>query len=87
MNEEHIKKFQLTISRNDIDKYNRLSNEFVKIAVKSIEGTDDYELILGWKYLILAKLFDKKINCYIVDKSREALINELCTKLEDNQEV
>ena len=49
----------------------------LKVAIKQIKDSDKYELILGWKALIGAKIFDKKLKGYIVDLNRKDLLEKI----------
>lgn len=81
INEKHIKRIQIDISRKVINKFLESSSENVKVAVRPIENTENYELLIGWRIMILSKLFDKNVKCYVVDKSREELVQELYSKI------
>lgn len=86
VNEEHFAGFSFNISKKSMREYEK-KYEKAKIVVKPIEKTNDYELLIGWKSLILAKLLNKnkKIQCVVVDKSREELVNELFDYYEKEQ--
>ena len=67
---EHLKSTTVDFSK----KY--LKND-LKVAIKKLPDSDKYELILGWKALIGARIFDKKLIGYIVDENREELLEKI----------
>lgn len=71
LDEEHLKHTIVDFSKKYV-----LNKELIAV-VEPIKDSDEYKLILGWKPLITAKLFDKEITCYITNKTKEELRNEL----------
>lgn len=49
----------------------------LKAAIKPIEKTDKFELVLGWKDLLSAKFFDRDLSVYIVKEDRKTLVKKL----------
>ena len=78
IDEEHLNPTNVEFNKNYI-----LNTNLVAV-VEPIENSDEYKLILGWKPLLASKLFDKKITCYITNKTKEELSNEFANiKLDD----
>lgn len=71
LDEEHLKHTIVDFSKKYV-----LNKELIAV-VEPIKDSDEYKLILGWKPLITAKLFDKEITCYITNKTKDELRNEL----------
>lgn len=80
LNEEHLKATSVEFNKKYI-----LYKDLIAV-VEPIENSDNYKLILGWKSLIAAKLFDREITCYITNKTKDELSNEfLSINLEDEK--
>lgn len=78
LNEEHLKTTSV-----EFDKKYILYKDLIAV-VEPIENSNNYKLILGWKSLVAAKLFDREITCYITNKTKDELCNEfLSINLED----
>ena len=67
---EHLKNATINFSKKYL-KYD------LKVAIKKIENSDKYELILGWKSLIGARMFDKKLTGFVVDVDRKELLEKI----------
>ena len=67
---EHLKSTTVDFST----KY--LKND-LKVVIKKLDNSDKYELILGWKALIGARVFDKKLTAYLVDVNRKELLEKI----------
>lgn len=67
---EHLKSTTVDFST----KY--LKND-LKVVLKKLDNSDKYELILGWKALIGARVFDKKLTAYLVDVNRKDLLEKI----------
>lgn len=79
IDEEHLNPTNVEFNKNYI-----LNTNLVAV-VEPIENSDEYKLILGWKPLLASKLFDKKITCYITNKTKEELSNEFANIELDNE--
>ncbi|WWU66881.1 hypothetical protein QJR26_19105 (plasmid) [Clostridium baratii] len=71
VDEEHLKNVRIDFSKNYI------RNKELIALVSPIENSDEYKLVIGWKSLIMAKIFDKEIFCYLTDESKKEIKDKL----------
>lgn len=71
VDKEHLKNSRIDFSAKYIEC------KELKCVVSQNSDSDRYRLVFGWKQLITAKLFDKDIDVYIFNGSKDELIEKL----------